>query len=68
MKYFGLAETKLFHRIFKNGGREGGSSEPFDPSLDLPLKRILYKTYMNTLKSCLMALQQLICFTVVMKL
>ena len=34
---FGLTETKLFHfnRIFKNGDREVGSSEP---TLDLPLR------------------------------
>ena len=33
MKKNGLFETKLFHfhRLFKNGGREGGSSEPPDP-------------------------------------
>ena len=40
MKYFGLAETKLFHfhRIFKNGDRGGeeGSSEPPEIPLDLP--------------------------------
>ena len=35
MKKFGLVETKLFHfhRILKNGGGEGGSSEQPEPSL-----------------------------------
>ena len=26
-----------FHRIFKNVGRGGGSSDPLEPPLDLPL-------------------------------
>ena len=35
----GGGETKLFHyhRIFQNGGMEGGSSEPPKPPLDPPL-------------------------------
>ena len=39
MKYFGLTETKFVHchRIFKNGGRGGGLSEPPGPHLDPPL-------------------------------
>ena len=49
MKYFGLTETKLFHfhRIFKNGGWGGGSSEPHEPPLDPPL----YKEQGHTAKS-----------------
>ena len=33
MEIFGLIETKLFHfhRIFKNRGQGGGSSEPHEP-------------------------------------
>ena len=40
MKQFGLTETKLFHfhRIFKIGEEEWGSSEPPEPPLDPPLK------------------------------
>ena len=36
LKLFVLTETKLFHfqRIFKNGGRGGGSSEAPEPPLD----------------------------------
>ena len=37
--YIFLIETKLFHfhRIFKNGGQGGGSSEHPEPPLDPPL-------------------------------
>ena len=39
MKKFGLNEIKLFHfhRIFKTGGGERGSSDPPEPLLDPPL-------------------------------
>ena len=57
MKQFGLTDTKLFHfhRIFKTGGREGGSSEPLQHPLDPPLDQcVLPSTLMgsiNDLKS-----------------
>ena len=39
VKLFGLTEAKLcyFHRIFKTGDEEVGSSEPLEPPLDSPL-------------------------------
>ena len=56
MKQFGLTETKLFHfhRIFKNGGGEWGSSEPFEPPLDPPLYYYYYDYYFyyHTLNIC----------------
>ena len=38
-EWFGPIETNLFHfhRISKNGGHGGGSSEPHEPKLDPPL-------------------------------
>ena len=42
--FLNITETKLFHfqRIFKNGGRGGGSSEPREPPLDPPLTFYLH--------------------------
>ena len=55
MKQFGLSETKLFHfhRIFKIGGREGGSSELPGPLLDTPLGGCICK-WCKRLGRCLL--------------
>ena len=54
MKSFGLTESKLFHfhRIFKNVGQGGGSSQPHESPMDPPLQNSRKDSYgMDMLRS-----------------